>query len=425
MLIAPPRLNVGAWLTLAVAGPTAMLAAAHSATQHGEDSWAGLWIAVVLAPGVALALRSLEHRRAKAAQGPERRLVGAFCLSIAQASGVLLAVLMGAPLSGQAIACGLCVAAFPLAVAVPLDVVRRLFPHFSLEPTGLAKALHQPDTGGREGPVEWAENVRLEEMTGQVEAGADVAGTEPRLGREQEAGQGQQPILVDLAGVAADGAAGAGADVGQVVGDARGGALGEIEPEAQVLEQARLEADEHCRPDLGNQESCAQRLEGEEGPRMWLPLRKRAGSHGGRGGYARQRQWIIEERCRPLTLGLQGRRAQLFADPGPVADEAARAGLEVGPQALGGAAGHMGGIAAVLGGEEFHDRAALAEGAGREHEGVVGEFHRIKLWAPAEEIQPPISDAAVAMDAALAELKGLLADYKAKVVQPQDEAKAA
>jgi hypothetical protein len=76
----------------------------------------------------------------------------------------------------------------------------------------------------------------------------------------------------------------------------------------------------------------------------------------------------------------------------------------------------VGGVAAVAGGEQVHDRPALAVGAGREHEGVVGEFHRIKLWVPAEEIQPPISDAAVAFDAALAELKGLLADYKSKVV---------
>lgn len=158
---------------------------------------------------------------------------------------------------------------------------------------------------------------------------------------------------------------------------------------------------------------------------MWLPLRKRPGRDGGRRGQPRQRQWVIEERCRPLTLGLQGRRAELFGDAGAIADEAARTGLEMGPQALGGAAGHVGGIAAMLAGEQFDDRPALAEGAGREDEGVVGEFHRIKLWAPADEIQPPISDAAVAMDVALAELKALLADYKSKVVVAEDAAQAA
>lgn len=416
MLIAPPRLNVGAWLTLAVAGPTLMLAAALGATSGGLARSAGMWEAVLLAPAIALALRSLERRRAIAAQGAERFLVAAFGLSVAEASGVLMAVLMGAPLPGQAVACGLTVAAAPLALAVAADLLRRAFPDFSLQPTGLAQSLHQPDAGRRQGPVEWAENVLLEEMARELEARADVARAEPRLGREQEAGQSQQAVLVGLSGVAADGAAGAGTDVDQVVETAGGGALAEVEAEAQVLEQTRLEADEHRRPDLGHEERPAERLEGEEGPRMWLPLRKRASSHGRRGGHPRERQWIIEERCRPLTLGLKGRRAQLFADPGPIADEAARAGLEVGPHALGRAAGDMGGIAAMLAGEQLHDRSGLSEGAGREHEGVVGEFHRIKLWAPAEEIQSPISDAAVAMDAALAELRSLLAAYRSKVV---------
>jgi len=424
MLIAPPRLNVGAWLTLAVAGPTLMLALALGATHGGTTRWAGMWVAVLLAPAVALSLRSLETRRAKAAAGPERMLVAAFGLSVAEASGVLLAVLMGAPLTGQAIACGLTVAAGPLALAVAAELLRRAFPNWSLEPTGLAQALHKPDAGWRQGPVEWAENVRLEEMAGELETRADVARAQAGLGREQEARQDEQPVLVVLAGVAADGAAGAGADVDQVVDAAGGGALGEVEAETQFLEQARLETHEDGRPDLGVQERGAERLEGEEGPGMWLPLRKRAGSHGRRGGNPRERQWIIEERCRPLTLGLQGRRAQLFGDPGPIADEAARAGLEMGPHALGGAAGDVGGVTAMGGGEQLHDRPALAEGAGREHEGVVGEFHRIKLWAPAEEIQPPISDAAVALDVAIAELRNLLAAYREKVVVA-DEARAA
>jgi hypothetical protein len=424
MLIAPPRLNVVAWLTLAVAGPTLMLALALGATHEGTKQWAGLWVAVLLAPAVALSLRSLETRRAKAAAGPDRLLVAAFGLSVAEASGVLLAVLMGAPLTGQAIACGLTVAAGPLALAVAAELLRRAFPNMSLEPTGLAQTLHKPDPSWGQGPVEWAENVRLEEMASELEARADVARSQSGLSREQEAGQGEQPVLVSLAGVAADGAAGAGTDIDQVVDAAGGGALGEVEAEAQFLEQPRLEADEDRRPDLGVQERGAERLEGQEGPGMWLPLRKRSSGHGRRGGHPRERQWIIEERCRPLTLGLQGRRAQLFGDAGPITDEAARAGLEIGAHALGRAAGDVGGVAAMLGGEQFHDRPALAEGAGREHEGVVGEFHRIKLWAPAEEIQPPISDASVAFDEALAELKRLVAAYRGKVVEA-DEAKAA
>jgi hypothetical protein len=74
----------------------------------------------------------------------------------------------------------------------------------------------------------------------------------------------------------------------------------------------------------------------------------------------------------------------------------------------------------MAGGEQLYDRPALSEGAGRKDEGVVGEFHRIKLWAPAEEIQPP--EAAVAFEAALAELKRLVAAYRGKVVEARAEA---
>ncbi|WP_293378736.1 hypothetical protein [Phenylobacterium sp. SCN 70-31] len=89
---------------------------------------------------------------------------------------------------------------------------------------------------------------------------------------------------------------------------------------------------------------------------------------------------------------------------------------------------------------------------GGQHEGVVGEFHPIKLWAPAEEIQPPgarrsirlwvpddavdpldpEADTAIAppvtalmtalatarMDEALAELRTLLHRYRGDVVSP-------
>lgn len=429
-LAAPPRLNVGAWFALAAAGPAAMLAVAAAVTHEGVEHDAGLWAAGLLAPAVALALHTLGVRRRRPGPPPgDQVLTAAFALTVSEAAAVLLSVLMGAPLPGQAVASALAVSAIPLTGAVAVYLLKAAAPNFSLQPTGLAQALQQPDAGGRQGPVEWAEYVRLQEMAGEVEAGGDVAGAEAApggvLGGEQERREREEPVLVGFARLAADGAAGAGADVGEVVDRAGGGALGKVEAEAEVLQQPRLEAHEDRRPDLRVQEGGCERLEGEEGPRMWLPLRKRAGGHRGGGGYPGQRQWIVEERCGPLTLGLQGRRAQLFGDAGAVADEAARAGLHVGPHAPGGAAGDVGRPATVTGGEQVDDRAALAMGAGAEHEGVVGEFHRLKLWAPADEIQPPEEQLATgAYEKALGELKDLLATYRTQVVRETRQAAA-
>ncbi|MBX3486002.1 hypothetical protein [Phenylobacterium sp.] len=64
-------------------------------------------------------------------------------------------------------------------------------------------------------------------------------------------------------------------------------------------------------------------------------------------------------------------------------------------------------------------------GAGAEHEGVVGEFHRLKLWAPADEIQPPEAGAErAAHDAALDGLKDLIAVYRMQVVRENRRAAA-
>ena len=126
MMVAPPRTDVRAWFTLAVTAPLVLLCLAESATLDGDSRVAGLWIAVLLAPTVALALRSLETRAprpatrdpAQAARAREAMLQTAFRLTTAEACGILLAVMLGAPLAGQSVALGLAVAALPLTLAV-------------------------------------------------------------------------------------------------------------------------------------------------------------------------------------------------------------------------------------------------------------------------------------------------------------------
>src|SRR5690606_20386072 len=60
----------------------------------------------------------------------------------------------------------------------------------------------------------------------------------------EETGERQEAVLVGLGGGAGDGAAGFGRHMGQVLGDAGGGAAFEIETETELVEQSKLEAGE-------------------------------------------------------------------------------------------------------------------------------------------------------------------------------------
>ena len=450
----PRRLNVKAWFALAAAGPTALGAVAAAATGAGLARDAGLWAAVLLAPPLALALRSLERRPDEPEPrpwSPEHALRAALALSTAAATAILLAVLAGAPLDGPAIACGLAAAATPLALAIPAALTAWAVPGL-LKTAGVTEPLDHPDSRRWQRTVQRAEDERLEEMARQAEARRQITRLEPGLGREQEAGQRQHPVLVRLARAAADGPAGPGTDVDQVVDRAGGRAAREVQPEPQVGQQPRLEPHEHRRPDLGVGERLAQRLEGQEGAGMRLALGQGARHDGRRGGDAGQGPGIVEQRRRPRARRLEAGRAELLGDAGAVARQHPGAGLEQRADAPGTAAGDMGGPAAVPGRQQIDDGAVLAVRTGGQHEGVVGEFHPIKLWAPAEEIQPPgarrsirlwvpddavdpldpEADTAIAppvtalmtalatarMDEALAELRTLLHRYRGDVVSP-------
>ena len=189
MLLTPPRLEVRAWFTLAVAGPVGMLALAGAATSGGITQTAGLWLAVVLAPAVALALKTLETPRDGEVNTSDHVLTAAFGLSTIEACAVLLAVLAGAPLDGRAIACGLSVAAIPLTLAVTATLLRPAFRPL-LEPAGLAQPLQQPDAGRGQGPVEWPENELFEEVAGEFEAIDDAS--EVGAAADKHGGQRQQ-----------------------------------------------------------------------------------------------------------------------------------------------------------------------------------------------------------------------------------------
>lgn len=508
MLLTQPRLDVRAWLALAVNGPVALLALAVAATNAPPLSLVALAVVMVSTPALALAVRALkasergwgERMELRPATLFDHLLLIAFFLGLASACGLLLRTAIDYRLEDAPIVWGLGVAGPPVGLIIALYiaghavrpaqglradegglqiiatgevlawdaiekislrprltrlaeirivarhasgvlVVRRVpapigFPPGALprllgyakarmaglEPASLTQALQEPDARRWQRAVKRSVDEHLEEMAREAKARADVAGRKAGLGGEQEGRERQEPVHVGLAGLAADRAPGARADVDEVVDGARGRALGEVEAEAQVLQEARLEAHEDRRPDIRVREGLAQGFEGEESPWMWLALGERPGGHGGGGGEPREGQRIVEQGRGPLAHGLEAGRAELFGHPGAVAGGHPAAGLEHGLQPPRGAAGDVGGVAAMTGREQIDDGAGLPEGPRGEHEGVVDEFHIAKLGGPEAEIQPPGEDMSEAFEAALDELKTLLADYQASLVTPRTKA---
>ncbi len=147
-------MNVGAWFALAVAAPMALLAVGAATTRVGASQAAGFWAALLLAPAIVLALRSLESRRfdLTPAQQRDQDLARAFCLTTGQACGLLFVVAAGAPFTGESVAVGLAMAAGPLAVAVANDLWRRV-----LKPLDERLAPPAAVAVGRDWKREWAE----------------------------------------------------------------------------------------------------------------------------------------------------------------------------------------------------------------------------------------------------------------------------
>lgn len=243
MMIAQPRVNAAAWFALAVAAPAALLAIAAAATAVGAPRMAGFWAAMLLAPAVVLALRSLETRDFE--EDPrgarEQDLVRAFCLTTGQACGLLLVVLAGAPFSGQSVAVGLAMASCPLALAVVSHIWRQIFP--PLEETCAPSLLKTPVSSARQWSEAWSEADRLQPV---------VRGPAPRAPAVPS-----EAVAVRMTG---------GVEVRtrreSLAARARDRALLEIAAEADFLQAA---AEAPAQPQI---ETLADRLERELGPRV-------------------------------------------------------------------------------------------------------------------------------------------------------------
>lgn len=431
MFLGSRQLNVRAWFTLAGTGPLAMLAVGASATGEALARTAGLWIAGLLIPSALLAIVTLQSRWRgvwvePAPWDPEKTLQDALSLTTIQACVMLATVLAGAPFPPIAVACGLGVASLPLALATAAYLISIPLAAFASEADGLAQPVEQPDARGWEGPVQGAEDESLEEVARQLQSRPDIAGLQTGLGRQHEWREGEQPVLVRFSRLATDGPTGPRADIDEVVDGARGGAFREIEAEPQLLQQTGLKTHEDRWPDVRVGEGGGEGLEGEIRPRMRLTLRQCAGGDGGGGGDAGEREGVVEMLRWPLPHRLKAGRPELALDAGAEGDGGLGAGLEERAKAPRGAAGDVGGVLAVTGGEQLDDGAGLAMGAGGQHEGVVDEFHAGKLGAPATEIQPrepTPEDLAYPpeLETALDELFDLLERYRP---QPRRRARA-
>ena len=137
----PPRVDFRAWFTLAVTGPTALLALGAAATQVGTAQMAGCWVTLILGLIFLLAISRLQRSRTDPtltelpgpARDREQALLAAVLLTSTEASGVLLSVLAGLPLSSESIAAALTVAALPLCLALPAYFAKPTLAKMSLD----------------------------------------------------------------------------------------------------------------------------------------------------------------------------------------------------------------------------------------------------------------------------------------------------
>ena len=134
-----------------------------------------------------------------------------------------------------------------------------------------------------------APDVLVEEMAGEAEGGARGRRAVGLVARARKAGRTKRRSQVGLGGFAADGAAGLGRDVGQVLGRAGGGAAREVEAEAELFEEGQLEA--------GERFAEGQRFGRRRARSAARPSRRSCGSRSGSSRRWSQRSWRRRGGC--------------------------------------------------------------------------------------------------------------------------------
>ncbi len=172
-----------------------------------------------------------------------------------------------------------------------------------------------------------------------------------------------------------DGAAGAGGDVGEVFAGAGDGAGGEVQAEAEILEQAELPADQVRQQGDAGAGMGDQMQHAAENAGVGLALRNCALGDGTGGGEDGERPGIVHSQGGAGVDELGGDGAELVGEAGGPAGLNEVAGLPKRGFGAGEAATGKAADGAVVFGEEGDDGVVLAIGAGGEDDAGGVDFH--------------------------------------------------
>ena len=186
--------------------------------------------------------------------------------------------------------------------------------------------------------------------------------------------QPQQPVPVGLAGPPRHRAAGFRRDVDQVSGRAGGGAVFQIEAEAEFGEHREFEPDEVRRRAAGIVEIVQRAVEHLVDVLVRIALRQQPRQRGQMGhAIDRVRGRQQDRRAQPRAFERVG--AEMFVEPRPPHGGDAVAGLQQRPHPRRGTAPHEAEMAAVAARQQFDDGGGFAMPPHPEHDAFVGPFH--------------------------------------------------
>ncbi len=221
----------------------------------------------------------------------------------------------------------------------------------------------QHGSRGRQRPVAGAEDVAGEEMAGEAQALGEVLGRGRGAVPGKEGRQRQEAFAPEACAFFADGAAGFGGDEAEVFAGAGNGAGGEIEPVAEMGEEAALPANE-VGDGLGLGDVGDKVQQAAKYGFLRLAFRQRAFGDGAGGGEQGEGKRGLHGKCRAGVDQFGGKAAELVGQAGDPAGFDQVAGLPYVGAGAGGAAAGQATIEAMVFGEDGGECVALAEGGG-------------------------------------------------------------
>ncbi len=230
------------------------------------------------------------------------------------------------------------------------------------------------------------QHVAEQEQPGQAKTVLQVLvrpAVRPALAFAQEGRQPQQPVAVGLAGRPRHRAAGLWRDVDQVRGRAGGGAVFQIEAEAEFGQHREFEPDEVGRRAAGIVKVVQRAVEHLEDVLVRIALRQQPHQRSQMGdaiGRVRRRQ----QGGRAQARALNGVISEMLVEPRPPHRGDAVARLQQRPHPLARTAAHQAEMTAMLARQQLDDGGGFAMPPHAQHDAFVGPFHGGSLQEFAE-----------------------------------------